>query len=1118
MPTQLSSPATGQGKTDMRAKDFLRSINLRFDADHPERIGHFRPTAKTAGLLTALAGESPDEKALLIVAPYGSGKSLAAEFTLQLIENRPEAAETLERIEQRLVSVTPDLAKYAAERRRRRNQGLVIALHGDQLTLSEAIKTGALESMKRLRRGREARTIQALPAGPAEDSIKLLHALQEKAISLGLDRIVILWDEFGRYLETLISEGRTPELLGIQQLAEFCSRSKEIPITLGLILHKSLLNYAGGLPQSIRAEWKKIEGRFNTIQYVDDSREIHRLIAEIVASRASGVANRRKVDADGEAKKAKELGLFPEYSEEELRELFAEAYPLEPTTLYLLPRLSARVAQNERTLFSFLFHTDLDSPVAPANLYDYFSADMQSDTAVGGTYRQWVETQSAISKAQPNSRAADALKAACLLGLGLGGERSKTSRKLLHYSLEGHGNTSGATRVISSLIKKNLLLLRRHNDEVSVWHGTDLDLRGRLEEEKDRARHDFNLIEFLSTEIPPPVWTPVQHNDEFHIRRFLESQFTSATELSALLELQNPDETVPPGCDGRIFYVLPRDQEELDTAKRLVETQLTHPQILAVLPRRDTNLFEPALEIAALHRMLMDPDLLEADPLAATELEQMIEDARTHLDRLVQRVIEPTPNGSIWFHSRSAYEISSAKDLRKFLSSVMNETFPDCPKIRNEMVVRRKPSAVVVNARKKLLLGILDRAGQENLGILGNFPDASMFRTVLLHTGIYRSAEPGDLWRFASPAEIDDPGLSKVWADFQRFLTEPSDHYKDFEAFFLDLQRPPIGLRPGLIPVLLGAAFRAFPSGLSLVKSGEYVKDILPSVIEDIVKDPKPYRLRVVALSEKETAFLEQLSATLLNAPPSAESAESDPLRRAYEAWELWKAQLPTGVRTTRHLSPEGGKVRDLAKATLEPAELLLHRLPNATFNSAHSEDEAWVKLKRSIQELEDLSDLYVSQAAFRLKQLLELSGAPITSSAIETAKSWSSVFPPDFARNLPDSGTRALLKACNRGYDSDKMLVNALGSVLISKPLGAWDDRSLREFETKITQAVHSIETQAVALADQPESPLGTESRKALSFLLKKRVEASYSSLLKLAGETEAENFLNSLRDRQAT
>lgn len=87
---------------------FLRSINIVYDADEPERIGHFRPTAKAVPLLKSLIGEE-NERAYFVVAPYGSGKSLTAAYALQVVENRPGTADSLGQIADRLESVSPEL-------------------------------------------------------------------------------------------------------------------------------------------------------------------------------------------------------------------------------------------------------------------------------------------------------------------------------------------------------------------------------------------------------------------------------------------------------------------------------------------------------------------------------------------------------------------------------------------------------------------------------------------------------------------------------------------------------------------------------------------------------------------------------------------------------------------------------------------------------------------------------------------------------------------------------------------------------------------------------------------------------------------------------------------------
>ena len=39
---------------------FLRSINIKFDADYPERIAHFQPTTKSVNLIQALLDTDTD--------------------------------------------------------------------------------------------------------------------------------------------------------------------------------------------------------------------------------------------------------------------------------------------------------------------------------------------------------------------------------------------------------------------------------------------------------------------------------------------------------------------------------------------------------------------------------------------------------------------------------------------------------------------------------------------------------------------------------------------------------------------------------------------------------------------------------------------------------------------------------------------------------------------------------------------------------------------------------------------------------------------------------------------------------------------------------------------------
>jgi hypothetical protein len=101
----------------------IRSINVMLDAGDAERIAHFFPTAKSVSLIEKLLGHT-EGREFLVTAPYGSGKSLASTFALQLVENTDKAAAVLTEIAGRMREVDSDSAKAAIKRIKKGEQGL----------------------------------------------------------------------------------------------------------------------------------------------------------------------------------------------------------------------------------------------------------------------------------------------------------------------------------------------------------------------------------------------------------------------------------------------------------------------------------------------------------------------------------------------------------------------------------------------------------------------------------------------------------------------------------------------------------------------------------------------------------------------------------------------------------------------------------------------------------------------------------------------------------------------------------------------------------------------------------------------------------------------------------
>lgn len=1085
-------------QSSLDAELFLRSINIAFDACEPERIAHFRPTSKCAPLVRALLGMEK-ERAFFLVAPYGSGKSLTATYALHLVENSPSSGQIRLEINKRLEVVSPELASFAKTRRASSTKkGIAVALHGHIPNVPEQLKLAACESLKRI----GIRRWRALESFESTDVAGVLGKIREICQNENCDLTTIVWDEFGRHIEALVALGRGDELSEIQTIAEIASRSQKIPMTFCAILHQGLLHYASGLPQAMRADWKKIEGRFETIQYVDDSKEIYRLIGEVVTARRVGTEDVNALR--NKSKQCHDLGLFNEFTPRELNELLRAAYPLEPVSLYLLPRIAARVAQNERTLFSFLYNADLSRPCTVANLYDYFSTSMRSDSAVGGTHRQWLETESAISKLPSDERGVEALKAACLLGFGTSGERSRASLELLEFAISGFSN-SDQQHVLSHLIDRKLLLYRKHNDDVSVWHGTDVDLRGRLADEREKLEGTFDLVAFLTKEAPPPIWKPVEHNDTRCVRRFLPGVYMTMGLLESIGSWALTD--IPKDADGRIVYVLANDQDELKAAEKLTTNVADNQLVIVAIPSEPIRLHDAAIEVAALQRMQMDQDLIDSDPIALAELQQMTDDAFEHLQRLVDRLVKPSLHGVRWFSMGKAATPINDRDLRSWLSQLMEFVFHKTPLLNNELINRKKPSPALVNSRKKLEMAILERHGRPQLGIEGFFPDKSMFNSILMHTGLYRQDRNSERWGYAHASKLKDPGLKAIWQLFQQFLTTPSDRPTSFSKLFEELQSPPYGMRLGVLPVLVAAALRAFPSAISLMHRGQYLNDILPSDIENICRFPEEYEIFVLDIDANRQKYLRSFHKQL-SLSANYEIDENDLIRLTYDALEAWKHQLPPAAFTTAQLTQETLAFRLAIQRIGDPVQLFFYELPKIVGVSVDKPTKLVNALQTCCKELEDVALGYSEQARTVLLNALRVSGRDDSNNSLrQIAKQWASFFPDEFVEKLSDGVAKGLISRLTIDYDSDSLFIDSIASLLVKKSVRRWDDSMIATFDREFSNYVTKIESSARSFPAPTD-----ELREGLSQLVFGRMTEMFSQLKTLIGPSQASEMIERL------
>lgn len=1011
--------------------EFLfRSLSLAEDLRHPTRFSHYRPTRRAAPIISAVL---QPHGAHMVIAPYGSGKTLAAGVGALAVQNALIEGSVVDQLAPSLALVAPELGRLIKTRRRSERRGEVVVLTGYEQSPLESI--GKALGLKKV------------------NSVEgLAKALKDSKS----DHIAIIWDEFGRHLEGLTADGRATELDFVQRLAERASRASGPTLSLTLLLHQNMLAYAARLNETTRTEWRKIEGRFTPIRLIEDSQEIYKLVGEVVSTLRP--AKLRPKIVPGLAQRVKQARWLDAMEDEAAIEaLLAEAQPLTAGALQILPTLVARVGQNERSLFSFLREAEMGRPIGIEEVYLAFSDAMRSDVGIGGSYRRWVEAESARSRARDDLQR-ELIAAACLLQLGVSGERLRLPRDVLELSVLSDAHDAiEITRAVDDLLAANLLLWRRHNDDVAVWHGADIDVAIRVREERDRLASTFDLRAFLEGRFPAPNVRTPGHNARFGVNRYFRGAYALASETV----------TEPAaGLAASVVYVLARSKTDIDTAREAAQ-RCRAERLIRVIPRRILDIESAALELVALEALRSDKAFIASDPMVTTELQELESVAFEQLAGLLRPLLTPRGPDADWWAEGNNLAVTTDQPGTMAASKLLDAWYNSTPRIDNEQLMRDQTSRMMQTSRVRIITKILQRADRDRLGLEENETSAegSIYRTVFERTGLH--ADGG----FAGANAIPDEGLRLTWSRIAAFFETPTDAPRDLGELVDDLRATPIGLPLGVAPLLIAAGYQKFARSVALYRDGAYEPDLLGFKFDQMVMYPAGFTVQVLPVDAARDHYLQEVCDVFAHERPNQ---EEELLRRAYDAIQRWLAGVPENARRTDRLGPDAKSLLRLLNMVADPISLLLVEIPKL-FKTKALDAKLIARLEATRKSIDGLEDLFAADAIEVIEDVFRASKEG-NQDVLDVVRDWAACFDlidMERRQDLKISDKAVLGKAVEtaNGRFSAKSFGGSLSLILLKCGLEKWDDRTSAQFRTVLREARERIETAAISTeTPQPE------------------------------------------------
>lgn len=1129
------------------APRFQRAIHVRYDRGDADIVAQYVPTESSTGAIRhILENTRPQatQRAHVLHAAYGSGKSHLAVALTALLENDAALAGATAHFVGQVRQVDNDAASLGGDYLSGNKRLFPVILSGNEgdfatsilRALTHAIDdSGITELQLSTRFGAAIETLHRWQADFPEmaqrfekeiaqqarqtceafmgrlhdhdaDSYRLFEAVYSKLTAgatfdpaiehapqvvyrdmasqlrdYDYSGLVVIWDEFGRYLEGHASQAFGKEAALLQDFAEACNHSTDDQqIHLILLTHKELQGYANALPQSYQQEWSRIEGRFQKHNITTDPAIAYRLIAAAMLS-----AN-LKPDEETLARHircANDLRLFSALAKGTIRDLIAQTFPLHPLTTFALAQVSSKVAQNERTMFTFLTAGDryalrelLDRKltngesslvITLADLWDYFAEAIRSDIGGAGVRKIWNGVTNALDKVAPDDTfAQNVVKSLGILSICMDTD-IRPELDTLRWSNAIDGDSADDVEIVlNNLRRRKAVVFREVDGYWSFIAGSDIDFETELRLVLERVNPTTDqLRRLLEITVPPPTVVARRYNQERSMIRFFDGIYRWVDEIdNAPWDLQLDAAK----GDGLIVYLLATNELEWQAAIQSVQSD---PQVVYVLPRQEgrslLSLRDNLRELFALRDLNDDPKLHNhGDHIRIQrEINWLIEDAEARLRGTIEDLIDPRNDKAFWIKVKDGvargYAISSSGQASRIVSEICKDVFWATPAFNSEGLNRSRPTAQQARAAQTVIDALFAREPSENFGLEGYGPEVLALNSVLKLPGILRkSKQDAARWEFGRPA--DDERLAAVWDVIADYIADASNR-KPVKLLIDKLAQSPYGIRRGIIPLLLGAVLRERIKVTTVWKGRNAAGAVNGETVYQMVDHPDDYSIQVgewnPSLENVWQSLLELFNNYVLEV-----ERERQPLTMVSAAMLRWLQALPSFCRDTRQISESANEFRNVIRQGVrQPAQALFVRLPQLIgAEQLQSKAQTRARIEALMQEI---SDAYLN-----LQRRLDLFvGSTFakngrTGDALLTLQSWLHYMSADSKHDLKAFKfgsliTQDFVDVVSSTQKTDNHFWNRLSTAVVGVQLRDWNDESENRFRDRILTAREEVE-----------------------------------------------------------
>ena len=906
------------------------------------------------------------------------------------------------------------------------------------------------------------------------DIVDLYSNVADKVSEFGYDGLYVVYDEFSKYLEANIKSASIADIKLLQDFAEKCTRSGNKQMHLLLITHKDIHNYIDSLPKEKIDGWRGIAERFEHLEMNGNVEQTYELIGKVIQKDESYYTTLKqnyRGQFEGLKQQVLEKNLFIYWNEQEVEDLIDACYPLHPVTVFLLPRISEKVAQNERTLFTFLAsdqkHTLKEflmnqessfSLLTPDIIYDYFEQQFKKEAQQTEIHRIYMTAAAALKKVSKDSLQEKIIKTLTLIAICNEVEvlpSNDTSLSVV-YNHTGY-TTMEIAEALSKLLKEQNLLYRQENSGFLVLKdGQQQNMENVILDTIEKIKLRYSVENILNTAMVNNYFYPTRYNEDYAITRYFRFEFINEQKLSEEL-------SVPEDVTGIIWGVVLNNEESISNVRTvMMQVESNNPRQIFVLPKEYHNIAEAAYRYKAILDLKANPAY---DGVEREELLFQQDDLEMVLREFFFRYTMPEQLQAEYYYQGELQSIYRKTQLTNMLSDICGILYDKTPVINNEMINKDVVQKAIIGARNKVVDGLLETHLQPMLGLSGNGPEVSLTRSLLVNNGILEESEDGIT---VCTHGLADENLQYVFDTIFEFFNQAKYEKMNAGLLYEKLTLPEyrIGLKKGVIPVFLAVALHDLKSQIVIEKDDREI-ELTAELISSLNENPGAYTIFFENWDEERQQYISALEALFSEFIVEREK-QFNGFTYVFKAMQRWFLTLP---KSTKNMTMYFDEEAQVFKAYSEETQAFITLMRNLDLGAKKclfeelpmvlNNDNLWKTAEQMAVVKRDMDKTYshlingilcsVKQKFTKQQNVAEYSVQPVWEEWQEDNKNRLA----NAALSNPQERVIALLQQGK----AEQPLAQELAKQTVGLRLMDWNDGHLQSFTALLDELVDIVE-----------------------------------------------------------